>query len=240
MKQLTTTPVFNAAAKTLDFTGLSMFNPLRLLGVMDATAGRILFNPATPGYGGDWSGSVLTLQCSTAGLSSADQILAFFDDGQTPALESGGNLASAATSLSSAVAKLSTILTTLGSPFQEGGLIGNASFGIAGALPAFASTPAVTPANHAVGSANVATAQISLGTTPAQIVAARPGGVGIGRIAATILNSGSTTVYLGGSSVTVSTGVPLAPGASLSLNTIAAVFGVASSAGQTVGVVETY
>lgn len=36
---------------------------------------------------------------------------------------------------------LSTINTTLGSPFQAGGSIGNAAFGISGTLPAFAATP---------------------------------------------------------------------------------------------------
>lgn len=35
----------------------------------------------------------------------------------------------------------STINTTLGSPFQAGGSIGNSSFGISGTLPAFAATP---------------------------------------------------------------------------------------------------
>ena len=38
---------------------------------------------------------------------------------------------------------LSTINTTLGSPFQAGGSIGNTSFGISGTLPAFAATPTV-------------------------------------------------------------------------------------------------
>jgi hypothetical protein len=38
----------------------------------------------------------------------------------------------------------STINTTLGSPFQAGGSIGNTSFGISGTLPAFAATPAFT------------------------------------------------------------------------------------------------
>jgi len=38
---------------------------------------------------------------------------------------------------------LNQINTTLGSPFQAGGSIGNASFGISGTLPGFASTPTV-------------------------------------------------------------------------------------------------
>jgi hypothetical protein len=50
-----------------------------------------------------------------------------------------GNLNGAATA-----AGLTTINTTLGSPFQAGGLIGNTSFGISGTLPAFTSTPTFT------------------------------------------------------------------------------------------------
>jgi hypothetical protein len=250
MKQLTTAPVFNATAKTLDFTSVGNFIPGRLLGTIDATAGQILFNPAAAGYGGSWSGNVLTLECGTVGLSSSDAVLAFFDDGQGPALEAGGNLAAAAASLSTAVGSLSAILTALGSPFQVGGSIGNASFGatqsgawsvgVSGALPAFATTPAVAPANQAVGSANVATAQASVGTSAALIVAARNGGVGTGRVAVTIYNNGSTTVYLGGAGVTASTGIPLVSGAAVSINTTAALYGVASAAGQMVGVLETY
>lgn len=454
MKQLTTTPVFNAAAKTLDFTSVSNFTPSRLFGAIDATAGQILFNPAAADYGGSWSGNVLTLQCSTTGLSSSDAVLAFFDDGQNPALESGGNLAAASASLSTAVTRLSSILTVLGSPFQVGGTIGNASFGatqsgawnvgVSGSLPAFAatptfnlgalngaataasqtnvqsapgaaqttaitiqgnasgiavpvaanllvggsaagpanpvpiydayqsaqstswssatgvnaaltlntagydtviftlaapagltagaiafeaydgtnwiaikaprtdsyltdtiftlsgspgtkswqlpvagypqtrarlatavigsgsvglvgivssapdvslvtvgidpnstlppfaSTPAVAPANQAVGSSNIATVQASVGTSAAQIVAARTGGVGTGRIAVTIYNNGSATVYLGGAGVTTSSGIPLVPGASVSINATAAIYGIASVAAQNVGVLETY
>ena len=39
------------------------------------------------------------------------------------------------------ITALGTINTTLGSPFQAGGSIGNTSFGISGTLPAFTSTP---------------------------------------------------------------------------------------------------
>jgi hypothetical protein len=51
---------------------------------------------------------------------------------------------------------LSTINTTLGSPFQAGGSVGNTSFGISGTLPAFAATPTVNlgTLNGAATSAN--------------------------------------------------------------------------------------
>lgn len=38
-------------------------------------------------------------------------------------------------------ATLASVLSALGSPFQAGGSIGNASFGVSGTLPAFAATP---------------------------------------------------------------------------------------------------
>ena len=85
MKQLTTAPVFNPAAKTLDFSAVSGFIPAKLLAVVDATAGEVLFNSATAGNGGSWAASVLTLQAGTSALSSSDTILAFYDDGVSPA-----------------------------------------------------------------------------------------------------------------------------------------------------------
>lgn len=68
------------------------------------------------------------------------------------ALEGGGNLASLVTQLGAVTAsptantvldRLKSINTTLGSPFQAGGSIGNTAFGISGTLPAFAATPTV-------------------------------------------------------------------------------------------------
>lgn len=102
------------------------------------------------------------------------------------ALESGGNLAltaseigalgSASCSTDSGTCninalvqrnnqRLTSIVTTLGSPFQVGSSIGNTSFGISGTLPAFAATPtfnlgtlngAATAANQATNAATTA------------------------------------------------------------------------------------
>lgn len=62
--------------------------------------------------------------------------------------------------------RLKTINTTLGSPFQDGGSIGNTAFGINGMLPAFASTPTVNlgTLNGAATAAGVATVNTTLGT----------------------------------------------------------------------------
>ncbi len=91
-----------------------------------------------------------------------------------------------------------------------------------------------------VGSGSLAASQASIGTSATSIVAARTGAAGTGRIAATLYNSGSATVYVGASGVTTSTGMPLPAGASITLNTTAAIYGVAASGTQTIGVTETY
>ena len=73
-------------------------------------------------------------------------------------------------------AGLTTINTTLGTPFQAGGSIGNTSFGISGTLPAFASPPTVnlgtvggaaTAANQTTSNASLATIASVVGTTGA-------------------------------------------------------------------------
>jgi hypothetical protein len=95
--------------------------------------------------------------------------------------------------------------------------------------------------NKPVGSAAFATSQASIGTSAAAIVSARTGAPGTGRIAVTLYNAGAQTVYYGASSsVTTSTGMPLAPGASVTLDTTAAVYGIAASGTNTIGVTETY
>jgi hypothetical protein len=94
--------------------------------------------------------------------------------------------------------------------------------------------------NNPVGSAAFATSQASIGTAAAQIVAARAGVVGTGRIAATLYNAGSATVYFGASGVTTTTGMPLPAGASATVNTQAAIYGIAASGTQTIGVMETF
>ncbi len=94
--------------------------------------------------------------------------------------------------------------------------------------------------NNPVGSAGFAASQASIGTAAAQIVAARAGVAGTGRIAATLINAGSATVYFGASGVTTTTGMPLPAGASATITTQAAIYGIAASGTQTIGVMETF
>jgi hypothetical protein len=94
-----------------------------------------------------------------------------------------------------------------------------------------ANNPA-TIANQPVGATNFAPAQVSVGTTATQIVAARPGAIGTGRISVTITNTTTTPIFLGGSGVTLTTGalLPGIVGASKTISTTAAIFGIAGSA----------
>jgi hypothetical protein len=109
------------------------------------------------------------------------------------------------------------------------------------ALPAGSNTVGnVGVNNNPVGSGALATSQASIGTAAAQIVAARAGVAGTGRIAVTLVNAGSATVYFGASGVTTTTGMPLPAGASATLDTQAAIYGIAASGTQTIGVMETF
>ena len=87
------------------------------------------------------------------------------------------------------------------------------------------------------GSQNFATTQVTLATSATLILAARAN-----RIAVTIETLGTSASYIGGVTVTTSTGVPLlaVAGASITIPTQAAVYGVVGSGTQVVGAFETY
>lgn len=86
------------------------------------------------------------------------------------------------------------------------------------------------------GSGTIATAQVSVGTTSTQVVAARAG-----RGSVKITNLGTTDVFIGVTGVTTTTGdiLPGTKGASITIPTNAAVFAVAATA-QTVSVMEVF
>jgi hypothetical protein len=87
------------------------------------------------------------------------------------------------------------------------------------------------------GNTAIATAQVSVGTTATQIAALRAG-----RGSVTIENEGTTAVRIGIAGVTTGNGflLPGVVGASLTLQTTAAVFGIVAAGTQTVSVLETF
>jgi len=89
---------------------------------------------------------------------------------------------------------------------------------------------------RSAGSATIATSQVTVGTTSTQIVAARTG-----RMSVTITNNGTNAFYVGITGLTTANGylVPGVLGASVTIPTQAAVFGIAAVA-QSVSVLETF
>lgn len=87
------------------------------------------------------------------------------------------------------------------------------------------------------GNATLATAQVSVGATATQIVAARSG-----RGTVTVTNTTTTDIYLGNSDVTTTTGTLLVgvKGASITLSFVDALYGIVASGTAAVTAAETY
>ena len=86
---------------------------------------------------------------------------------------------------------------------------------------------AATQANP-VGAANftVTPASVNSNASAVQIVAARTGAQGTGRVSVTLYNAGPEPVYYGPSGVTAATGLLLPVGASVTIPTTAAIYGI--------------
>lgn len=110
-----------------------------------------------------------------------------------------------------------------------------------GAATAANSSP-VTPSNQPIGAAAFAATQVSVTSSATSILAARTGVAGTGRVSATICNTTTTAIYIGGSGVTASTGSLLAGviGACLTVNTTAALYGISGGSSATVTALETF
>ena len=124
-----------------------------------------------------------------------------------------------------------------------------ASTGAALADPALVVAQSPNSASaHMLGSSAFAAAQVTsiatTGSTATTLVSSRTGVAGTGRVAVTIVNTGSVTVYIGATNgVTASGGTggaAIAPGASRTIETQAAVYGVIASGTGSCDVLETY
>jgi hypothetical protein len=91
-----------------------------------------------------------------------------------------------------------------------------------------------------VGSGSFVTNHTVVDTSGELIVAARTGPSGTGRIAVTLKNFGTDTVFIGATSGVGAQSFPLYAGEALTLNTQAAVYGQANSATQDVHYIETF
>lgn len=129
--------------------------------------------------------------------------------------------------------------SALGSPFQAGGNIGNTGFAINGTLPAFATTPTfridqtIPGTTNAVsvsgsitgrGGSTITTGQVSVATSATLIAAARTS-----RQKITLSPTSSVVYYVGAAAVTTTTGMYVPAGASITLDTAAAVYAVGTA-----------
>ncbi len=90
-----------------------------------------------------------------------------------------------------------------------------------------------------IGLPNFSPGQVSITTAATLIAAARTGAPGTGRSTVTIVNNSANAVTIGGSGVTTTTGVTIPASGTLTLQTTAAIYGVAGSA-STVSYYELY
>lgn len=68
-------------AKTLDLSAYTGFDIKRLLGVINATTGAILYAPGLTGFGySALSGAILTLAAPMVGMAPSDKLLIWYDD----------------------------------------------------------------------------------------------------------------------------------------------------------------
>jgi hypothetical protein len=84
MKQIANLYTFDAAARRVSITGISI-PQARLLLIVNATLGQIIYNFAAPGLGATSyqaaGNTVVTLACDTTAHSNSDQLTIFYEDG---------------------------------------------------------------------------------------------------------------------------------------------------------------
>lgn len=128
-------------------------------------------------------------------------------------------------------------VTIVGGTLPVSAFISNATS--LGPVPQYGANP-VTPSNQPVGTLIITPTQVTVGSST-ELAAPRTGVAGVGRVAVTVVNTGTTSLWIGNSGVTSLTGlfIPPIPGASVTLNTTAGIFGQ-SAGSSTVSVLETY
>lgn len=205
-------------------------------GVLQVTAQRALFSNLRNASGAEVGVAALPLQVTGANgtfpVSGSVSITGTPSITGTVTANAGTNLNTSALALeagnlATAVTRLTTINTTLGSPFQAGASIGNTSFGISGTVPSpttpagwgIGATGAAVPANASYRGLNVA--GNLRGWTGAALGSTFAGHIAI------VDGSGNQVTSFGGSNGSV--------GATASAVPASATFGGMSQSGNLVG-----
>lgn len=86
MKRVSTATAFNPETGVVDASGIAGFQPYLVLAICNETAANraTLYDFLTPGAGiTSRSGNLMTLEYDTSGMSSGDNIMIVWDDGQS-------------------------------------------------------------------------------------------------------------------------------------------------------------
>jgi hypothetical protein len=86
-----TSYTFDPANNQIDFSPMGNFNSGRLYAVIDVTTGKLIYSvaAAAQGFGGSFSGDILTYASSNAGQSVSDSLMAIYDDPSAVQIISG-------------------------------------------------------------------------------------------------------------------------------------------------------
>jgi len=92
MKTLITTGVvFTPSSRSLDFSAISGFDPSRLYGVINATAGSKIYAPGITGFGYHaYANGVLSLETDTTAMASTDILLIAYESSASQKVDGSG------------------------------------------------------------------------------------------------------------------------------------------------------
>jgi hypothetical protein len=87
MKKLHTSYTFTPSTRKVALNGLGSLSLAQMLLITNVTTNQIIYNFANPDLGATISGTELTLDFNTTGMSGTDKLQIFFDDLVQPATE---------------------------------------------------------------------------------------------------------------------------------------------------------
>ena len=87
MKTLISNYTFNPTTKAVALLDYTTIDLAGLLLITNVRTNQIIYNFADPAFGGTTSGNTVILTTATTGMSAADKLQIFYDNGEVPASE---------------------------------------------------------------------------------------------------------------------------------------------------------
>jgi hypothetical protein len=87
VKTLISNYTFNPTTKAIALLDYTTIDLAGLLLITNVRTNQIIYNFADPAFGGTTSGNTLILTTATTGMSAADKLQIFYDNGEVPASE---------------------------------------------------------------------------------------------------------------------------------------------------------